>query len=147
MNISLPQLKAFAAVARHKSFTRAAAELVNEQLVAPRRGAESKRSAFSRVKAVPVQRRVRVLDAQALTDARGKQFVRFAIDERRGWDEQDPWQRDRVSGCAYLAEQKVYVRRGQVYFTAASTLGKAAKEQPGVCRPAAEGAGQIASAE
>jgi hypothetical protein len=124
----------------------AAAELVNAQLLVPLKKVESKRSRFSRAAPVAVQRRVRVLDAVALTDTRGKSFVRFAIDERRSLNEQAPWRRDSVLGCAYLNERELFVRRGEAYLPAQSMLGKEEKERADVCRAAPEGSAQIASA-
>jgi hypothetical protein len=121
-------------------------ELVNAQLLLPLKRAESKRSRFSRAAPVPVQRRVRVLDALASTDMRGKEFVRFAIDERRSFDEHGPWRKESVVGCAYLSEQQVFVQRGEAFLPARSMLGKDDKARPGVCRPAPAGAGQIVSA-
>lgn len=125
---------------------RAVARLVDEQLVMPLKKVEAKRSRFSRAAPVAVQRRVRVLDAVALTDVRGKAFVRFAIDERRSWNEQAPWRKDSVVGCAYLGERELFVRRGQAYLPAGSMLGEDGKEQPDACRAATAGTAQIASA-
>jgi hypothetical protein len=114
---------------------------VNKQLVLPLKKAESRRSRFSRAAPVPVQRRVRVLDTAAHTDSRGKEFVRFAIDERRAWDEKSPWEKDSVTGCAYLQEHEVFVQHGEAFVPATSLLGRDAKERPGVCHAVADGAG------
>ena len=122
----------------------AASELVNAQVLVPLQRSEAKRSRFSRAAPVPVQRRVRVIDPTALTDSRGKDFVRFAIDERRAFGERGTWHEDSVVGCAYVNEQQVFVRRGAAYLPARSLLGKDDKEQPGVCLPAPAGAGQLA---
>lgn len=116
-----------------------AAELVNNELVKPLIKAESKRARFSRAALPPVQRRVRVLDAEAQTDVRGKGFVRFAIDERRSLRE-DSWATARVQGCAYPGDGEVYVRKGDAYVHARSKLGKSAKERADVCTTAAQGA-------
>jgi hypothetical protein len=112
---------------------RATSALVEEQLLLPLKKAEAKRSRFSRAAPVTLERRLRVLDAAALTDARGKAFVRFAIDERRFAD-QGAWTKDSVLGCAYLNEQEVFVRRGRGYLPARSMLGKEAEERPGACQ-------------
>jgi hypothetical protein len=109
-------------------------QLVNKQLVTPLNKAQSKRSRFSRAAPVPVQRRVRVLDTVALTDTSGREFVRFAIDERRSFDEQAAWDEDSVIGCAYVHEREVFVQHGRAYRAANSLLGKDAKERAGVCR-------------
>lgn len=119
----------------------AVSELVNKELLTPLQKAESKRRRFSRAAVVPVQRRVRVLDAAALTDVRGKKFVRFAIDVRRPSDEQNSWHKDNVTGCAYLDEREVFVRRAGAYVPASSVLGEDAGERSGVCQAA-----QVASA-
>jgi hypothetical protein len=124
----------------------AAAELVHAQLLTPLKKAEAKRSRFSRAAPVAVQRRVRVLDAVALTDTRGKAFVRFAIDERRSRNEQSPWRKDSVVGCAYLTERALFVRRGEAYVPAESLLGKDDEARPDVCRAAPQDSAQIASA-
>lgn len=124
----------------------AAAALVNKQLVAPLKRAEGKRNRFSRAAPVAVLRRVRVLDAVASRDLRGAEFVRFAIDVRRGWDEQGVWQKDSLIGCAYLNEREVFVQRGAAYMPARSLLGEQYEERPGVCRAAPEGVVQVAKA-
>ncbi len=124
----------------------AVSELVDKQLLTPLKKVDSKRRRFSRAAPVPVQRRIRVLDTVAVTDVRGKQFVRFAIDTRRSFDEHGSWQQDSVVGCAYLNERQVFVRHGDAYRPARSLLGEDQKERPGVCRATADGVGQVASA-
>jgi hypothetical protein len=116
----------------------ATAALVEQKILAPLRKIEAKRSRFSRAAPVPVERRVRMLDPVALTDARGRAFVRFAIDLRRSFDEAAPWQSDAVLGCAYPGEGEVFVQRDGAFFPASIVLGKEAGERPGVCRPAQE---------
>jgi hypothetical protein len=124
----------------------AAAELVNKQLLLPLQKAESKRKRFSRAAPAPVERRVRVLDTEGQLDARGKQFVRFAIDVRHAWDERGAWQRDSVLGCAYPSEREVFVQQGRGYRAARSLLGQREKEQANVCRLAHDGATPLAKA-
>jgi hypothetical protein len=124
----------------------AAAALVDKQLVAPLKKAESRRSRFSRVTPAPVQRRVRVTDAAPMSDGRGKEFVRFAIDMRRSWHENAPWQNDSVVGCVYVNEREVFVRDADAYVPARSLLGKDAPARPGVCEAAPEAAVQMANA-
>lgn len=114
----------------------AVSELVDAQLLAPLRKVESKRSRFSRAAPVVVQRRVRVLDAAALIDARGKAFIRFAIDERRSRSEHGPWSKGSVVGCAYLNERELFVRRGPAYVPANMLLGEDAAARADVCRAA-----------
>jgi hypothetical protein len=125
----------------------AASELVNKQLLAPMKKSESRRKSFSRAMPVPVSRRVRVLDTEALTDARGKRFVRFAIDVRRAFDEQGAWQKDSMLGCAYPEEREVYVQDGSAYVSARNLLSAGAKARADVCRPAPVLALQTAQAE
>jgi hypothetical protein len=123
----------------------AASALVKAQVVQPLQKAESRRKAFSRVMPVAVERRVRVLDAVALTDARGASFVRFAVDVRRGWVEDSPWETEALLGCAYPETEQVFVQRGSRYFAAASLVGKATKPVPDVCRAAPSAGTQVAS--
>jgi hypothetical protein len=61
---------------------KAAAALVRRMLIEPLKKSESRRSRFSRAAPVAVERRVRVLDARAQTDAHGRSFVRCAVDAR-----------------------------------------------------------------
>lgn len=114
----------------------AAAELVEKQLLAPLKKAESRRKRFSRGAPPPVARRVRVLDSEAHSDARGKLFVRFAIDLRHAWDEEGKWQENNVTGCAYLGEREVFVLSEDSYRAARSLLGEATKARLDVCRTA-----------
>ena len=120
-----------------------AAALVKKKLIEPIKKAESHRSRFSRGAPVAVERRVRVLDAQLLTDAHGRGFVRFAIDVRFPGE----WITDAAIGCAYLADGTVFVRlQGQNdYRPAAALLGDDVKAPPEVCR-SASAAAQVASA-
>ena len=123
------------------------AELVNKELVAPMKKVEGKRKRFSRAAPVPVERRVRVLESEPTTDARGKQFVRFAIDERHSWHEDGQWTRDRMVGCAYPSEGEVFVQSGETYTPARSMLGKRGEARGDVCQAKAEGTVQVAKNE
>jgi hypothetical protein len=114
-----------------------AANLVNKKLVKPLQKAQAKRSRFSRSRPMPARRRVRVTDGQAQTDSRGKKFVRFAVDERRGWSKAHEWRENRIVGCAYVHEGQVFVLRGDDFLPAKSLLGKRAKPRAQVCRAAA----------
>ena len=111
----------------------AASKLVDEVLVTPLPRPERRRSRFSREGPVASQRRVCVLDAELLTDTRGKRFVRFAIDVRRP-DEDEKWRRDAILGCAYPDDDQVFVRQDEEYLPAASLLGKDTEPEPGACR-------------
>jgi hypothetical protein len=117
---------------------KAAAALVEKELVRPLTKAESKRKRFSRAAPAAAERRVRIEESVAEVDAHGKTFVRFAVDERMPWDEPGEWTKDALLGCAYLTEAKVYVRRGDAYLPARSAVGAQEKPLPDVCRPAAQ---------
>jgi hypothetical protein len=114
--------------------------LVQDKVLTPLKKVETKRSKFSRARPVPMERRVRVPSAQRELDTRGKEFVRFAIDERPGWDDQGAWQEGRVVGCVYLGERKVFVRQGDGYVPAAALLGDDVSARPGVCQSAVHAA-------
>ena len=115
-----------------------AEELVQQKVLAPLQKVEGKRSKFSRAMPVPVQRRVRVLDTLVETDARGRQFVRFAVDVGRGFDDEVDWQRDAIVGCCYPKEREVFVRRDEAYYPASVVVGRDGREQRGVCQAAGE---------
>jgi hypothetical protein len=125
---------------------KAASTLVEKQLLRPLKKAEARRSRFSRAAPVPVVRRVRVLDTVAQADARGKTFVRFAIDVHRRGAEDGAWSHDAVVGCAYLDERKVFVQSDDAYLPARSLLGEEVTAQPDVCRAAASADAQLARA-
>ncbi len=108
--------------------------LVQELLLKPMAKSEAKRSRFSRAAPVAVARRVRVLAAHH--DVRGQEFVRFAIDERSYRDEDGAWEPDMLIGCAYAAQRKVFVQRGNQYVDASDAFGQGNKFVPDVCRPA-----------
>lgn len=126
---------------------KAVAELVNKELLAPMKKVESKRKRFSRAMPVPVERRVRVLDTEPSTDARGKEFVRFAVDERHSWHEEGKWTADRMVGCAYPSEGEVFVRQGETYTPARSMLGKSGGKRSDVCQAKTAVGVQVAKRE
>src|SRR5690606_14210952 len=94
---------------------KAAVSLVETQLLSPLSKARSKRKRFSRAAPMATQLRVRVLDETPQTDVRGKQFLRFAVDERLAWVDDGDWNEATMRGCAYLDEKQVFVRRGGTY--------------------------------
>ena len=107
-----------------------AAALVEEQLIRPMAAKDEGRSKFSRALPPPTARRVRVIDREAQRDTAGKAFVRFAVDERRGWfdeDTDDNWTKNQITGCAYLDSREVFVKRGDAFHPAAAKLGKKTK--------------------
>lgn len=138
MKRSLPflllTLWASAALAQAREFQPAVVEsLVRRTLLQPVAKAESKRKRFSRMAPVSVERRVRVLDAIALTDARGHHFVRFAVDARSRLDDDLAWTSGAFTGCVYPDQRKVFVQQGEGYVPATDLSDDA---QPVVCRPA-----------
>jgi len=146
MKRSLPflllTLWASAALAQAREFQPAVVEsLVRRTLLQPVAKAESKRKRFSRMAPVTVERRVRVLDAIALTDARGHHFVRFVVDARSNLDDDLAWNAGAFVGCVYPEQRKVFVQRGDDYVSADNL---ASDPQPVVCRPAAAPAEQVA---
>lgn len=122
----------------------AAEALATEQVIKPLSKAQAKRSRFSRAAPVPVERRVRVLDTAAEKDVHGREFLRFAIDVRRAFDEHDEWQKDSILGCAYPKERKVFVQRGDGYYPAKSVLGASARKAPGACTSAPKSGAELA---
>lgn len=124
------------------AFTNAAATaLVEAQLVQPLAAKDSERSKFSRARAPATARRVRVIDQAPQQDASGKAFVRFAVDERYGWfDEEDEaaWNQDQITGCAYVDAKEVFIERGGKIHPAAARLGKKTKAAASsTCQPTA----------
>lgn len=84
---------------------------------------------FSRARAVPRERRVRVLQTVASVDRAGRAFVPFAIDVRHG----SRWREDDTTGCAYVQTGALYVKLGDEYRPAAALLGRAVDPVAGVC--------------
>jgi len=116
--------------------------VVEKQLVKPLADKEAHQSRFSRAYVPPQTRRVRVLDAQRSTDARGAAFVTFAVDERSGAFARRPdsddrgWRKDAIVGCVYPGSDEVFVKRGDKFFGASLLLGKRTPAaDAAVCRP------------
>lgn len=107
--------------------------LVQQVLLKPVTKAETRRKRFSRMAPVAMERRVRVLDAIALTDARGNHFVRFEVDARSTLDDDLAWTSGAFTGCVYPDQRKVFVQQGDGYVPATDLSADA---QPVVCRPA-----------
>jgi hypothetical protein len=108
---------------------RAAEALVSRDLIQPLAAKEGSRSRFSRARLAPQARRVRILDEQPRKDARGRAFMRFAVDARHGiravaGDDESAWRRDTITGCAYLDRGQVFVSSGDQFRPAAFLLGK-----------------------
>lgn len=87
---------------------------------------------------MPSERRVRVLEAAAQKDARGRAFRTFAVDARR-YDAK--WREDTIVGCLYAHDGSMFVKIGDEYRSASFLLGKKAKKKPpqSVCIPDAAG--------
>jgi len=106
----------------------AAKEVVQTKLVDPLQKKEGSRSRFSRAAMPPAARRVRILDNSALTDAKGRTFVPFSIDESRGFvvnidKPEDNWIKDTITGCVYQDTGDVLVKRGEVYYASSVLWG------------------------
>jgi hypothetical protein len=117
---------------------KAAEALVGRQLIQPLAAKENNRSRFSRASLPAQARRVRVLDEHK--DALGATFVRFAVDARHGFandDDNSRWQLATITGCAYVDRSEVFVKKGEQYRPAAFLLGKNVKAAAeSTCQPA-----------
>jgi hypothetical protein len=125
----------------------AASALVDKQLVQPLKKSDAKRKRFSR-SSPPKARRVRVLDAVAMLDVHGKQFVRFAVDARYSWDDEETWEEGLYAGCVYVDQKQVFVEQGaDQHVTATSMLSGEQKEAPAdTCIAAPQAEPQVANA-
>jgi hypothetical protein len=123
----------------------AVSQLVHDKLIDPLKKQEDKRNRFSRAVPVPKQRRVRVSEEHEV-DTRGEEFVRFAVDQLRDWDDEYSWH-ERIVGCVYPGKSKIFVKRDEDYLPASSLLGKDVDPQPGACRSAAQAAAPSVSGQ
>jgi len=94
--------------------------------------ADQEGSRFSRSRPMPHERRVRVIQATATLDKRGRPFVPFAIDVRYGTE----WHENDIVGCAYRGSGELFVKRGEQYRPAAFLFGKNLQPVAGVCEAA-----------
>lgn len=103
----------------------AAQKRIETSLLKPLAERDEQRAMFSRARVAPKERRVRVTQANASTDANEKPFFAFAIDSRfRGaWREADQ------IGCVYPETGEIFVKMGDTFRSADALLGK--KTQPG----------------
>jgi len=108
-----------------------AEQRVQDGLVRPLSDQGSKR--FSRARPVPRERRVRITGTAPIRDAKGREFMTFAVDVRFGRGE---WKQDDIVGCVYRGSGALFVEREGVYYPASLLLGKDAAAVSGVCRPA-----------
>lgn len=81
----------------------------------------------------PRERRIRVTQASATPDKRGRKFVPFAVDVRFGGS---AWRENDIVGCAYTGSNDLFVKSGDAYFPAALLLGKKVEAVAGACEPA-----------
>jgi hypothetical protein len=126
------------ASAEQSAEAKTALALVSHDLVEPLAAKEVSRSKFSRARMPAQARRVRILDDQAQTDARGVAFVRFAIDARHGYlpEDEDNWRKDAITGCVYLERSQIFVKQGDQFRPAAFLLGKNLKPAAApTCKP------------
>lgn len=103
---------------------------VQDGLVKPLAKQDEGRSRFSRGRPPPRERRVRVIQASATPDKRGRSFVPYAIDSRFGSDE---WEKDDVVGCAYRQTGELFVKIGAEYRPASFLLGQDVPAVAGAC--------------
>jgi hypothetical protein len=94
--------------------------------------ADQEGSRFSRSRPAPHERRVRVTQATASVDKRGRSYLTFAIDVRYG----NEWHENDIVGCAYRSSGELFVKRGDQYRPAAFLLGKNLAAVAGVCEAA-----------
>jgi hypothetical protein len=130
--LAISNLASAAPEAHASTVDKTAVALVEQQLVQPLAAKENARSKFSRARQPAAARRVRVLDTAALHDTAGKAFVRFAVDEKHGWFDDDEdgdegWMKDQITGCVYVDSREVFVQRGREIHPAAAKLGKRTK--------------------
>jgi hypothetical protein len=106
---------------------------VDAGLVKPLAKHEEHGSRFSRSRPPPRERRVRVTQATASHDKRGRAFVTFAIDVRFG---PDGWRENDIVGCVYRGSGELFVESGDAYRPAAFLFGKNVQPVPGACEAA-----------
>ena len=101
---------------------------LQETLLAPLEKKEAERSRYSRAVLPPQTRRIRILGVSK-TDAKGRPFLSFAIDESRAYGIRDQevaesdWLKDAITGCVYPETAAVMVKRGEVYYPSSILLG------------------------
>lgn len=114
---------------------------IQEQLIEPLQKKEAKRPRFSRAAPPPSARRIRILETTPETDAKGRPFLAFAIDESRSAvakldpDSADAdWRKDAITGCLYPNSKEIWVKLGETYYASNVLLGSSATATAdGVC--------------
>lgn len=109
---------------------------VQEDLVQPLQAKENNRSRFSRSRPPPSERRVRVTKDTVTSDAKGRNFLTYAVDIRYGFGSQGQWNENDVTGCVYRGTGEVYVKVGEAYRPVGFLLGKKVEPVAGVCTAA-----------
>ena len=108
--------------------------LIQDKLLTPLAARDGSRGSYSRARPPPMERRLRLTDAEPTNDGHGGAFVTFAVDARYGRGE-GRWMENTITGCAYAATGEVYVRYGQGFRSADALLGKPSRPAPDhVCR-------------
>ena len=102
--------------------------LVQAKLLEPLEKKDADRSRFSRAPLPPQTRRIRILEKAPQSDAKGRSFIPFAIDESHylGSNAEIPeesWLKNAITGCVYLGSGDVMVQRGEVYYASSVLLG------------------------
>lgn len=102
--------------------------LIEAKLLEPLEKKEAERSRFSRAALPPQTRRIRILEKVPQSDAKGRAFLPFAIDETHSLGSgaevpEGSWSKNTITGCVYLGSEDVMVRRGEVYYASSVLLG------------------------
>ena len=105
---------------------------VDSALLKPLADLEAHTSRFSRMRPMPRERRLRVIDTTAERDKAGREFLAFAIDVKLG----EQWRENDIVGCDYPSTASLFVKRGETYRPASFLLGKSAEPVLGVCSAA-----------
>lgn len=117
-------------LAAEPSLQQWARQRVDEKVIQPL--ARVQKSAFSRARPQPRERRVRVLQTTTTKDGAGRAYVPFAVDVRFG----SAWKED-LRGCVYRGSGEVFVKIGDEYRRASFLVGKRGEPIAGVCEAAA----------
>jgi hypothetical protein len=137
-----PKAAKGAAPAAKTAEAKTAEALVMRELIQPLVARAGHQSKYSRARFPPEAQRVRVLDRQAHKDTAGRAFMSFAVDDERGLrvggDDESQWNLATITGCVYLDQSEVFVKRGDEYRPAAFLLGKKLKAAAeSTCQPEA----------
>jgi len=123
-------------------FAASAKAVLQAKLLEPLQKKEAERSRFSRAALPPQARRIRILGDAARTDAQGRSFLPFALDESRGYGvnggqeiAEAGWLKDVITGCVYPETGAVMVQRGKAYYASSVLLGlQTPQASDDVCR-------------